>query len=160
MLTRLHQACALALVIVLLPVAAMAETVDVTPGAVYVLDIVEALVGLAITVVLGFAAMWVRPFVGDRIATSAAEKLERAARRAVTAARMKYMERSWTLELENKIVAEVAEYLGQQLPEAMATVGLTPEGARRFAERMLGEEIGMLPPEERPAGYVGQAGLT
>lgn len=158
MLTRSLTAGALALV--LMPAAAWAETVDVTPAVFYGLDLVEALVGLAISAGLGWLAMIVRPFVGERIASSAAEKLERAGRRAVTAARMRYLDRKWTVEIENEIVADVVGYLGSQLPEAISTVGLTPEGLRRFAARLLGEEVANLPHTSRPEGYTGKGGLT
>ncbi len=144
----------------LVATAALAETVNVTPAVVYTLDIVEAIIGLGITAARGALAAFARPFLGDKIVESASWRLERAGRRAVTAGRMRYLNRTWTIDIENELIADVANYMGAQLPDAARAVGLTPKGLQDFAARLLGEEIAALPAEERPAGYVGAQGLT
>lgn len=159
MLFRSLAASATALVI-LSPTVALAETIDVTPGVFYGLDILEAVLALAITVLGGIGAMFLRPWVGDRIATGAMDRLERMAHRAVTAARMKYLDREWSVEVENDIVAFAVEYLGQQAPKDLAAWGMTPDATRQFVAAILGEQIDSLPAEELPHGYLGEEGLT
>lgn len=149
-----------ALALVLLTTVALAETVDVTPGVFYGLDILEAAIAVVITVLGGLGAMFLRPWVGDRIATGAMDRLERMAHRAVTAARMRYLDRTWSVEVENEVVRYGVEYLGQQAPKDLAAWGMTPEAVRDFVAAILGEQMAMLPPEELPEGYRGTQGLT
>lgn len=157
---RYPLALAGATTLAILPTAALAETIDVTPGVFYGLDLLEAVLGVAITVLGGLAAAFLRPWVGDRIATGAMDRLERMAHRAVTAARMRYLDRTWSVEVENDILAYVVEYLGQQAPKDLAAWKMTPNAVRDFAAAILGEQMAMLPPEELPEGYRGAQGIT
>lgn len=159
MLSRSFAASATALVI-LSPTVALAETIDVTPGVFYGLDIFEAILAFAITVVGGLGAVFLRPWVGDKIATGVMDRLERMAHRAVTSARMKYLDREWSVEVENDIIAFAVTYLGQQAPKDLAAWGMTPEKTREFVAAILGEQIDTLPAEEMPYGYRGTEGLT
>ena len=155
-----YLAIAGATTLALFSTAALAETVNVTPGVFYGLDLLEAVLGVAITVLGGLAAAFLRPWVGDRIATGAMDRLERMAHRAVTAARMRYLDREWDVEVENEVIAYVVRYLGEQAPKDLAAWGMTPNRVREFAAAVLGEQMAMLPPEEVPAGYRGTQGLT
>lgn len=172
MLTRLRQAGAFALVpphpslwlfrlaVVLaftafMARAAMAEVVDVTPGVTYALDLAEAVFGVAILAAGFLLERLLSPWIGERNAKSLVDKLERAGVRAARSLRLRFLNRTWSVEVENEYVAMVAAYLGRRFPDAAKAFGLTPNGLRDFAAALLGEYLDGLDPSARPAGYEG-----
>lgn len=160
MLTRLHQAGALALVLVLWPAVAMAETVDLTPAVNSILDLIQSVLSLAIMGALLFAAPFLPPFLREIVIWLARSRLLAAVDKIFARTRTEYLSGPWTVEVQNAFVARLMQEAANAVPGAIRALGGTPEDLRRLLAGHLGEKIDHLPPVERPEGYVGIQGLT
>lgn len=161
MLTRLHLAGALALVLVIAwPALALAETVDVTPAVVSILDAVQAVASIAVVGVLTFVAGFLPPFIRELVVSFARARAKAATDAIITRVRMRYFAGPWSVEIQNELVAELVRQLASRVPDALRRLGGTPQELQDLVAGWLGEYIDRLPSEERPKGYVGIQGLT
>lgn len=149
---------------------AFAQT-DVSDLANFGADIVQALIGVAITAAGGFAAWWASRFVGESIAESATNRLERIAMRGVAHLRMKYVGADHAIDFENDMVGGLVEWLNEQAPRELRQFGMSPKATRDYALGIIGEVVDFIDLEtpleddtlegvKAGEGYKGEQGLT
>ena len=123
---------------------ANAATIDFSPITTLANEFLQSFVSLLASVIVGAAAWAAKKWFGLQVDTKQRESLHGAIERGISSAldaALKKLDGKTTLEIDNEVIAQVANYVVKLSPDAVKYFKLTPDKLADLITAKLGERF-------------------